>query len=171
MKSLFSWVICVVTIIVLAGCGGGGGNQTRVAFTDYAGFWTGTWHNNTFNTSGPSTLNVMLSNNNTQMDWTIHVEGNVFGGQAPPDETFHGVVTANSVTLTGQSVAFGSLTLNIDQFGNVSGSGINVPSPNVSRFDFTGSWTASRFQLNYRAVLTGGGMATGNYTITKSQPR
>ncbi len=171
MRSTLAVVICLTGTLLIWGCGSGGGSQTRVVFTDYAGQWTGTWHNNTFNSSGPSTLNVTLSNNNTEMDWTIHVEGNVFGGAAPPDETFHGVVTADTITLTGVSVAYGNLTLNIDQFGNVTGSGTNVPSPNVSRFDFNGHWTASGFQLNYTAALKAGGQASGSYTMTKPAPR
>jgi len=138
-----------------------------VAFSDYAGNWSCNWHNNTFNTTEPSTLVVTLNQAGTSMTWTIHVQGNVFGGAAPPDETFSGVVTATTVTLTGHSATYGDLTLNIDQFGNVTGTGVNVPSPNVSQFTFAGTWTGTTFNLNYTATLTGGGTASGSYSMTK----
>src|SRR5947199_10768724 len=112
MRSTLKAALSAAACILLCGCGSGGsGNNSRLAFTDYAGLWTGTWRNNTFGSSGPSTLNVALSSGNSVMDWTIHVEGNVFGGAAPPDETFHGAVTTTTVSLSGTSVAYGDLTL------------------------------------------------------------
>jgi hypothetical protein len=101
------------------------------------------------------------------MTWTIAVQGNVFGGPAPPPETFIGTVTAAGITLSGRSVTFGNLLLNIDTNGGVSGSGTNVNSPNVSRFDFSGTWTKAGFNLTYIATLTAGGTASGSFSMSK----
>jgi len=138
-----------------------------VAFTDYVGNWAGSWHNNTFGTSGPATLAVALDPTGTQMTWTIAVQGNVFGGAAPPPETFTGTVTVGGITLSGTSVSFGQLQLNIDPNGVVTGSGTNVNSPNVSGFIFSGNWTAGGFSLTYTASLTAGGTATGTFLMNK----
>ena len=143
------------------------GLPATVAFADYAGSWAGSWRNNTFGSSGPATLAVSMNSAGTQMSWTIAVQGNVFGGAAPPPETFLGTVSANRITLSGNSVSFGQLVLNIDQNGVVTGSGTNVNSPNVSRFDFTGTWTRAGFNLSYTATLTSGGTATGSFAMTK----
>jgi hypothetical protein len=141
--------------------------SSGVAFTSYVGNWAGSWHNNTFGSSGPASLAVGLNPAGTQMTWTISVQGNVFGGISPPAETFIGAVTSSGITLTGTSVTFGQLRLTIDPLGNVTGSGINVNSPNVSRFDFSGTWTAAGFNLTYTATLTVGGTASGTFFMSK----
>ena len=138
-----------------------------VAFADYPGNWAGSWHNNTFGSSGAATLAVTLDATGTKMTWTIAVQGNVFGGAAPPPETFTGVVNATGVTLSGTSVSFGNLLLTIDRNGAVSGSGTNLNNPNVSRFDFSGTWTQGGFNLTYTATLTGGGTASGTFQMNK----
>lgn len=138
-----------------------------VAFADYVGNWVGSWHNNTFGSSGPATLAVALDPTSTQMTWTIALQGNVFGGAAPPPETFTGTVSTGGITLSGTSVSFGKLLLNIDLNGVVTGSGTNVNSPNVSRLVFSGTWTAGGFSLTYTATLNAGGTATGTFLMNK----
>ena len=69
--------------------------------------------------------------------------------------------------LSGTSVSFGRLLLNIDPNGVVTGSGTNVNSSNVSRFDFSGTWTKGGFNLTYTATLTAGGTANGTFLMNK----
>jgi hypothetical protein len=140
--------------------------QARL-FPSYVGNWTGTWRNNTFASTGQATLAVALNPGGTQMTWSIAVQGNVFGVGSPAPETFVGAVGPATITLTGNSATFGQVTLTIDANGNVTGSGMNLTTPNVTRFDFTGTWSASNFDLTYTATLTTGGTATGVFNLTK----
>ena len=66
------------------------------------------------------------------------------------------------------SSLFGNLTLMITPSGSVTGNATNVPNPNISRIDFTGTGTSQKITINYTITFTaaaGGGMATGVLTL------
>jgi hypothetical protein len=161
-------VLLALALLPMGGCGSGNTTvETRVVFADYAGTWKGSWKNNTTGDTGPTTLVVTLSPSGSQMTWTIDVEGPVFGGNSPGTATFNGTVTADTITIAGQSASFGQLTLIVNKSGSVSGTGTNVNDPNVTSFSFQGTWTKTTFNLDYTVNLKDGKTATGTITLTK----
>ena len=169
MNRLFALLTAILCCGMVFGCGsGGGGNQVPLAFTVYDGNWSGSWHNNTFNTTGSSTLAVTVNDVAKTIHFVITVNGNVFGSPAPPTQTFDGTYDANQLNVTSVSPVFGNISMAIDKFGNVTGVGTQVPSPNVSKVTFTGTWDGSTFNLNYQATLKAGGFASGTYLLTKN---
>ena len=168
MKRVMIFVALCLSCVGLFGCGSGGGNRVPLAFTVYNGAWSGSWHNNTFNTTGSSSLAVNVNDIAKTIHFVITVNGNVFGSPAPPTQTFDGTYDANQLIVTSVSPVFGNIRMTIDKFGNVNGVGTQVPSPNVTNVIFTGTWDGTTFNLSYQATLVTGGEATGSYVMTKN---
>ncbi len=129
-----------------------------------AGNWSGQWNNNTFSTTGPASMAVSVNTAAQTFQATITLGGNVFGGSAPPPQTFSGSYGASGITFTQSSPVFGNVTATIGPDGTITGSATNVPSASVSRVDFTGTATATTITINYTITFTpgaGGGQATG----------
>lgn len=134
----------------------------------YAGTWTGPWNNQTFGTSGTGTLVDTINTVAQTFDATLTLTGNVFGTTAPPPQHFTGSYAAGSFTQAG--TAFGDITINFPSPGNFTGSGVNVPNPNIARIDFNGTVTTTRISMNYTITFTaaaGGGSATGTMVLNK----
>lgn len=131
------------------------------------GTWTGSWHNETYNTTGGATIVISVDQQAKTMSFNVDFDGNVFGGSNPPAETFTGSYTETSLTITGHSNTFGdiSATWNGDGF---SGSGQNVPAGGIDSVDFTGTVTATQISMNYTIHFSGGGTAVGTVTLNKS---
>ena len=166
-------MVCLIVLALAAGlqygCGSGSGApQTLLDFTTVGGTYIGTWHNFTFGSTGASTMVVNVNSTTKAISDVLTLQGNVFGSAAPAPETFNGTYTATGITLTTVSTTFGNLTLTVDQFGSVSGTGTNVPSPNVSKITFNGSWDGTTLNLSYKATLTVGGQATGSFILSKA---
>jgi hypothetical protein len=134
----------------------------------YAGTWTGPWNNLTFSTSGTGTLVDTVNTASQTFDATLTLTGNVFGSGAPPPQHFSGSYASNSFTQAG--TAFGDITINFPAPGAFTGSGVNVPNPNIARIDFTGTVTTTRISLAYTITFTaaaGGGSANGTMVLNK----
>lgn len=134
-----------------------------------AGNWTGSWHNTTFDTSGPASLAMTVNSSAKTYSATITLGGNVFGGSAPPPQTFAGSYSSTTgVTYSGSSPVFGDIAFTISPTGAINGSLTNVPSPNVSGVTFSGAVTPTTMTVNYTATLKAGGTASGVLTLTHS---
>src|SRR5262249_45554524 len=113
------------------------------------------WFNDTFSSSGSATLVVTVNTAAQTFQATLTLEGNVFGtGMAP--QTFSGSYAAGG-TISTSSPAFGTVNLTVNADGSFSGSAPNIPNPNVSRMDFTGTGTTQQITINYTVTFAGGG--------------
>jgi hypothetical protein len=134
-----------------------------------AGNWIGTWNNNTFGSSGSAALAIVVNTSVKTYAVTLTLGGNVFGGTAPPPQTFSGSYsTASGATFTGHDSLFGDITFTITPAGVVTGSATNVPSSNVSAVSFSGTASATTITINYTVTLKPSGTATGVVTLTHS---
>jgi len=137
----------------------------------FAGNWTGQWNNTTFSTTGPASMAVTIDTTHQTFQAVMTIGGSVFGGSAPPPQTFSGPYNSSGVTITANGTAFGNITATISSSGAISGSGTSVPNPNISRVDFTGTATASVITINYTITFSasaGGGTAVGVMTLNHS---
>jgi hypothetical protein len=136
-----------------------------------AGTWSGTWHNIFFDTNGPITMAISVDTGAHTFSVLVTLGGNVFGGSPPPPQTFVGSYTpGGSGTFTQDSPVFGHVTATIAADGSLTGSITGLPSPQISRVDFTGTITSTTMNINY--TITGSpsnpGTATGTVTLTKT---
>jgi hypothetical protein len=124
-----------------------------------AGTYIGTWHNNTFNTTGPLVARVEVGN--VMVAITFDAGGSVFGGGDPPAATIVGPDVGQSWTgsATGLPV-YGDVTATINSAGLVTVSGTNVPGTLVQGYGATGTLTACNLHLNGQISLRPMGTAT-----------
>jgi hypothetical protein len=133
-----------------------------------AGNWTGTWNNTTFQSTGSAALAIATNTTAKTFSVTLTLGGNVFGGSAPPPQTFSGSYTTGAgVTFTGHDALFGDITFTLTPAGVLSGSATNVPSANVSAVTFSGTASAHAITILYTVTLKAGGSASGVVTLTK----
>jgi len=135
----------------------------------FAGNYSGQWVNNTFSTTGSANLAVTVDTNAQTFQATLTLGGSVFGAGTPGPQTLSGSYSSFGGTITQTTPLFGNVTLNINPMtGGITGNCTNLPNPNISRIDFTGTGTPQRITINYTITFTsagGGGTATGAMTL------
>jgi len=137
---------------------------------DYVGNWVGQWTNTTFNSTGAANLVVTADTEQETVQFVIDVDGFVLGGADPDPITLGGTYNETGINISSTVETFGDLTLTIDEDGNINGSAINVPNPNIDRIDFTGTVTSETMTINYTVTFSpniGGGTAVGVFTLNK----
>jgi hypothetical protein len=124
-----------------------------------AGTYIGTWHNNTFNTTGPLAATVYVGG---VMVWIqFDAGGGVFGGGDPPAVVISGPDTSQTWIGTGTGLpVYGDVTATINALGLVTVNGTNVPSPLIAGYAATGTLTACNLHLNGQISLFPTGTAT-----------
>ena len=146
------------------------GDGAVIPMTPFEEFhFTGRWHNTTFGTFGDAANTALLQRTTFQIQTTLTLQGNVFGSGPTGSQTFLGAFdTVGNLTIAGASPVFGPLTALIDTGGNVSGSALSIPSPNVSSMTFSGTTSSdnSSVNLNYSVNLKPSGTAQGTLDLT-----
>jgi hypothetical protein len=133
----------------------------------------GAWHNLTYLTTGAAADTTLYERASTQVQTTLDLAGNVFGGGKAGSQTFVGAFAPDgTLTLTGTSSLFGKLSATFDRnTGLISGTATSVPSPNVSSMFFDGSVSIgtggqpSSVVLSYTLSLKPSGTAHGSLTL------
>ena len=110
--------------------------QTTVSAT-----FAGTWRNTTFGSMGNVSLTISGDSYNQTYSGTSTVDGNVFGGTAPPSEMYANIFTPSGGTFTTHSSFYGDVTMTVLPNGTFTLSAENVPSTNVSRATCSGTIT------------------------------
>ena len=80
--------------------------QTTVSAT-----FAGTWRNTTFGSMGNASLTIIGDAYNQTYSGTSTVDGNVFGGTAPPSEMYANIFTPSGGTFTTHSSFYGDVTI------------------------------------------------------------
>jgi hypothetical protein len=136
-----------------------------------AGRYTGTWHNDTFNTSGALELDITVDPNQKVVHTTITLGGNVFGGSAPPSETIDIPINAAAPgqSVNATSAFFGPITLAIQPDGSLIVDAPNVPGGVVGALHATFSRTPTGLHGTYQLTFAGStNTASGTVDLTKS---
>lgn len=184
----------------LAACGGGGGGTTAspsatVASTPspaptatataaatanplaaaaaiFNGHSTGTWHNDTFGSSGSVATDIAVDPVAQTVSVKVTLGGNVFGGAAPAPQSFTGKITPTTgggFSITGTSAFFGPFTITMTPDGKFTVNCPSVPGGHVTTMTVTGTVTDPKsIKLNYSVTLSAGGSATGTVALTKA---
>lgn len=103
--------------------------------------FAGTWRNTTFGSTGNASLTITGDSYNQTFSGTSTVDGNVFGGVAPPPEMYANIFTASGGTFTTHSSFYGDVTMTVLPNGTFTLTAENVPSMNVSRATCSGTIT------------------------------
>ncbi|MEQ1871036.1 MAG: carboxypeptidase regulatory-like domain-containing protein [Vicinamibacterales bacterium] len=132
-----------------------------------AGSWSGSWKNTTFSTTGGMTMQLSVDTIAQTMQLVLDVNGGVFGAGDPPAETFNGAYSDAGTTMTRTSTLLGTVTATITPTGQLTGSATSVPTPGISRVDFSGTVAARSIAISYTVTFTAGGTALGTATMTR----
>lgn len=132
----------------------------------YSGNWNGTWVNNASQNKGTGTMIIALDTPAQSMQFTIDLDGLVFGIQNPQPLTFSGSYTNLGVSLNVPT-PIGTLTATIAQGGQIAGNVVATPGLPITRIDFTGAATPTTVTVNFTLTLAGGDTAPGVITFTK----
>ena len=143
-----------------------------------ASAFQGAWHNLAFSTSGPAADTTLYERGSLQVETTLNLGGDVFGGGPSGPQTFVGAFAPDgTLTLGGISSVFGNLSAVFDSnTGLISGTATDVPSPNVSSMFFSGSMASGAdgqpgsIVLSYTLALKPSGTAQGSLTLTFVPP-
>lgn len=193
-----SWfaVIVVASLLTLAACGDGddddettNGDTTEPEATQpaddaddtedegapgfeqysaFSGQWSGDWNNTTFGSTGTVTLTITVNDDGTA-DFTLDVDGQVFGAADPPAMTFSGTYDADGahIAVTGDAL-FGDVTIDATADGAFTLDAINIPAPGIAGFSALGTATPDGVDMTYIVTFDDGTTAEGTGTLTKS---
>jgi hypothetical protein len=138
-----------------------------------AGTWTGTWDNQTFNTTGTLTLTITSAGN--KLGFTAAITGNTFGCTAPGPQTFTLPAgggpnhwSPKGFSISNPSAAFGTMSVTYAYAsGSLTGSGKDPAcAPGIS-WQLTGGFAAKAFNATAHITLPGGSTATTVVSLTK----
>lgn len=151
-------ILTMLAAFTLAlGCGG-----KPITPAETAGSWTGTWHNATYGSTGAAKNSVTVDETAKTVVFKLDLDGNVFGANDPPEETFSGTFTEAGYTMTGNSATFGALSITVAPDGTLTGSA----TPTRGNVTLTGSVQAAKITVNY-SIADPGGAITGTIELTK----
>jgi len=148
-------------------------NPLALAAAALNGHSTGTWHNDTFGSSGSLATDVLIDPAAQTVAVKVTLGGNVFGAAAPPPQSFTGKIapaaSGGGFTITGTSAFFGPYTITMTPDGKFTLNCPSVPGGHVSTLTVTGTITDPKnVTLNYVVKLSGGSSASGTATLAKS---
>jgi hypothetical protein len=167
-------------IIALAAAGvlvgSAGGAATAFSPKTLAGTWRGTWTNERFGSTGPSSIVVKSLAKNTKLVFTADFGGNVFACADPPAEstkaltkgTGPGHWNAKGFTIKGSSRAFGSLKLTYAAAtGTLTGSGGNPPCATGLSWKIAGKFSGKTFTGKVNITLPDKTTAISDIQLTR----
>ncbi|HEY8813043.1 MAG TPA: hypothetical protein VIO86_11175 [Candidatus Dormibacteraeota bacterium] len=181
-------LLALTTLLLLSACGGGSSTAAKPSPSPtptptpapsptfdlgalalaFAGSYAGTWTNTTFNSKG-TVLSVIAFEPATQtVTANLTVGGNVFGGAAPPPETFSGKLgQLGALGFSGHSPTFGDFTVTTTGPTFVM-KAQNVPNARVDHFEADGLLTGTAISGTYKVFFKDGTTADGVFSLAKS---
>lgn len=160
MSRAWLWSVIVVSAL---GCGTPASSMDAGAAgltpAKAVGSWTGSWNNTTFGSTGASKATVTTDEATKKVTFKLDLDGNVFGGVNPPEETFTGTYDDAQFTVSGSSATFGMLSLTVKKDGTITGSA----TPTRGTITLTGSASETKITINY--LFTDG--TKGTLTLQK----
>lgn len=134
----------------------------------YAGTYTGTWTNTTFSSTGTGSALVVVNAGASTATVTVNVTGAVLGSAGVPQIIRAGPYGATSANFSSAAVpVMGDITASIDVTGHIVASGINVPNAAITRWDASGTVTATTLNLSFTVTFASGPPAVGTISMTK----
>jgi hypothetical protein len=132
-----------------------------------AGTYAGNWKNTTFGSTGTVTAVISVDRATLTVSATITLTGNVFGGSAPPPETFTGQISnLGSMGFSGHSPTFGDFTVTANGPAFVM-KAQNVPNARIDHFEADGTFAGSSIGCTYKVFFKDGTTADGTCSLTK----
>jgi hypothetical protein len=169
-QQLRKWLPLAAALAALAACENDGTDSGGTLDPPaYDGAYVGTWTNTTFGSQGTGSATIDVNTETNTATVTATASGNVLGVGGVTPQTRSGTFTASGATFTGNVPPMGNITGTIDDEGNITASGTNVPNTAIQRWDATGTITASQIRLNFTVTFTSGSPATGSITLNKQQ--
>lgn len=134
--------------------------------------FAGQWVNSTFGSSGPVSLLITGDFYTQLFSGTATTGGTVFGGDAPPPQTYSDVFTLAGGTYTSTSSFYGKGTTTVSPSGSINGTLTNIPSSGVSGTTFNGTITPPTLDVHTITIsstisLRAGGTAQCVTTLTR----
>lgn len=137
----------------------------------YDGYYSGSFTNTTFNTTGPTTLELRIDPNTGEMHVKARFEGDLFGSTGEMVREIEGTVTVGgdpNAPITSDTKSFGPVTSQLEGLSTLVVTAPDVPENKVKSFELRGGIKAdySGFDSTYTVVFDDGSTAEGSVSIT-----
>ena len=163
-------LLFVLALLSLA-IGAGAAGASKFKPKQYVGHWSGEWHNKTFDTSGPASLDFSVDG--TKMTGTFDLGGTAFGcpDPAPRTVTLKKGSGPNTWNSKGFKVRYsndsGPIKLDYKQKGHVlKGSGYSPCNPSIT-YSYAGKMTTTVITAAVEILANGDFLADSTLKITK----
>ena len=179
-------LLAIAAVLLLASCGGGSPAAAKPSPTPtptptptpsfdlgalaaaFAGTYTGSWTNTTFNSKGSVTAVIAYDAATQAVTANLAVGGNVFGAPPPPPETFSGKLgQLGALGFSGHSPTFGDFTVTTTGPAFVM-KAQNVPNPKIDHFEADGLLTGTTIGGTYKVFFKDGTTADGMFSLAKA---
>ena len=179
-------LLALAALFLLASCGGGSPAAAKPSPTPtptpaptpsfdlgalaaaFAGTYTGSWTNTTFNSKGSVTAAIAYDAATQAVTASLAVGGNVFGSPPPPPETFSGKLgQLGALGFSGHSPTFGDFTVTTTGPAFVM-KAQNVPNPKIDHFEADGLLTGTTIGGTYKVFFKDGTTADGTFSLAKA---
>ncbi len=142
--------------------------QALLNAAQYVGSWAGTWRNDTFASTGTTSLTIAVDEAAQTATLTSSSTGNVLGQGGAPQQSTMSAYDQTGFSLSATLQVYGDVTLTVDGGGKLEAHGVNVPSAGIDHWDATGTITATHIAIDFTVFFNGGGTATGSVSLDKS---
>jgi hypothetical protein len=137
----------------------------------YDGYYSGTFANNTFSTTGTTTLELRIDPNTGEMLVKARFDGDLFGNGDKSAREIEGTVKLGgdpNAPITTDTKSFGPVTGRLDGIDALALNAPDVPEKKVKSFDLRGTIKAdySGFDSTYTVTFDDGSTAEGTVSIT-----
>ena len=132
----------------------------------YNGNWSGNWANNSSGNKGAAAMIIAVDTVTETMQFTVDLDGLVFGIQDPPPLTFSGQYFVNGV-LIDVMTPLGRLNAIVRAGGAIEGVVEASPGLPIAGIEFDGTATPTEITIDFTLFLTMGGTNTGVLTLSK----
>jgi hypothetical protein len=135
--------------------------------SDFAGTYSGTWFNNTFQSTGAASLIVNINQANMTIELILDLDGNVFGGTDPETATMNGGYDNNGFNATGNSPTYGPMFFDGNDEGEMNGRLPDVPAGFIDSTILDGTYNPTNINLTYEVYFGGSSFADGVINMVK----
>lgn len=137
-----------------------------------AGTYTGEWQNLTFGTTGDTSMVVEIEPTGSA-EFTIDLDGFVFGLINPDPKTYASVYDADGIIFSAQDDdLFGDLTIAVEPNDNDTAqfeiTALDIPMGDIDQLEATGTLYTDSLDLNYTITFNDTTTAEGILNLTKT---
>jgi hypothetical protein len=135
---------------------------------DIAGAYEGSWHNTTFDSTGPAHVRIEIAG--AAIDIHIDMDGNVFGGLDPAEVVLSGTISSGDAQFDPTVATYGHIVGSITGSSGAFNVDLDMINPAILSANGTGTVAGGSMDVTYTVQIMGFGQAAGTLNATLPEP-